>query len=480
MSSTDRDIRQSSYMSDTEAMMWAAERDPFLSSGMGSVFTLDQAPDVDRLMEAMLRASNAVLRLREKVVEGILPAPPRWVIDESFDIRDHISSARLPAPATQRELLDLAASVISEPFDKTKPLWKFVAVTGSKSRRKDAVKGAIVMKLHHSISDGIGAMRLAELYMDLERDPPPKPPLPDLAPADHVPEDGIEAVVADVGHVVKRQLAVARRTAAEVALWGADPSRMKSAASEVAAAVRSVANQAVGDAAATSGSSGSELWRTRSAERHYEIFDLPLDDLKGAATRLGGSINDVFVAGTVIAASRYHRARDVDVGQFNLSFIISTRSDDAAGGNSFAPVPFSVDATPRTDDEIFLLVKQAMAGKRKKSGQTVGDSMEVMATVANALPSSVLTKIGRARSAKIDWATSNLRAADFPVFVAGAEIAHMYPIGPLGGTAFNLTGMSYNGSFDFGLFVDPVAVEDPSELRDHLKSSYQDLTKGGT
>lgn len=479
MSSTDRDIRQSSYMSDTEAMMWAAERDPFLSSGMGSVFTLDQSPDVDRLVEAMLRASKAVLRLREKVVEGILPAPPRWVIDESFDIRDHIISVRLPAPATQRELLDLAAFVISEPFDKAKPLWKFVAVMGSKSRRKDAVKGAIVMKLHHSISDGIGAMRLAELYMDLERNPPPKPPLPDLAPAENVPEDGLEAVVADVGHLVKRQLTVARRTAAEVALWGADPSRMKSAASEVAAAVRSVANQAVGDTS-TSGSSGSELWRTRSSKRHYEAFDLPLADLKGAAARLGGSINDVFVAGTVIAASRYHRARDAEVGRFNLSFIISTRSDDAAGGNSFAPVPFSVDATPRTDDEMCLLVKQTMAEKRKKSEQTVGDSMEVMATVANALPSSVLTKIGRARSAKIDWATSNLRAADFPVYVAGAEITHMYPIGPLGGTAFNLTAMSYNGSFDFGLFVDPVAVEDPVELRDHLKSSYQDLIKGGT
>ena len=40
--------------------------------------------------------------------------------------------------------------------------------------------------------------------------------------------------------------------------------------------------------------------------------------------------------------------------------------------------------------------------------------------------------------------------------------------------------MSYNGRLDMGLFVDPVAVEDPAELRDHLQAAYDELIELGS
>jgi len=51
----------------------------------------------------------------------------------------------------------------------------------------------------------------------------------------------------------------------------------------------------------------------------------------------------------------------------------------------------------------------------------------------------------------------------------------MYPIGPLAGTAFNLTAMSYDGGIDFGLFLDPRSVTEPEALRHHLEQAYADL-----
>ena len=39
--------------------------------------------------------------------------------------------------------------------------------------------------------------------------------------------------------------------------------------------------------------------------------------------------------------------------------------------------------------------------------------------------------------------------------------------------------MSYNGHLDMGLFVDPVAVEDPTNLRDHVEAAYVELTELG-
>ncbi len=221
--------------------------------------------------------------------------------------------------------------------------------------------------------------------------------------------------------------------------------------------------------------SGAPLFRTRSRHRHLEVFDVVLDDLRNAGKRLGGSVNDVFVAGSAIAVANYHAERGVAADSYNLSFIISTRSDSAAGGNSFAPIPFSVSGRPMSALEMFEAVRDEMAHKLDTSGGGAGEVLNLVAGLATLLPSSVLTKAVRARAARQDWATSNLRGAPIPIYAAGAHITHMYPVGPLGGTAFNLTAMSYSGNLHFGAFMDPRAVDDPASMRDHLVAAYDEL-----
>lgn len=473
MSEATREIRQSTRMTETEALMWAAESDPWLSSGMGSVFILDEAPDFERFVESMERASHSLLRLREKVGDSGGIAPPRWVIDDDFDIYEHVRQVKLPGKGGVRELLDLTAQVFQDPFDVHRPLWQFIAVEGPSRKTKDSIAGGIIMKLHHSVSDGIGAIRLAEMYLDFERDPKPtNAELPPVPATEDQPSSPVETVLSELDYVVRQQLEIARRAAAEVSLWGADRSRIKDALNSASGLVKSMASSVNGG---YEENSGSPLWKTRSRHRHLEVFDVPLDDLRAASKRLGGSINDVFVAGSAIAASRYHEDRDTPVDAFNLSFIVSTRSDDAAGGNSFAPIPFSVTGAPLSPVEMFEEVKAAMAAKREAAGATSADAMELAAGFATMLPDSMIAKAGRARASKHDWATSNLRGAPIPIFVAGGQITHMYPVGPLGGTAFNLTAMSYNGTLHFGVFIDPTAVEDPEALRQQLVTAYADL-----
>jgi hypothetical protein len=52
-------------------------------------------------------------------------------------------------------------------------------------------------------------------------------------------------------------------------------------------------------------------------------------------------------------------------------------------------------------------------------------------------------------------------------------------MGPVAGTAFNLTTLSYNGSLDMGVFIDPAAVEDPDDLRRCLQDGYAQLLAAG-
>jgi len=87
----------------------------------------------------------------------------------------------------------------------------------------------------------------------------------------------------------------------------------------------------------------------------------------------------------------------------------------------------------------------------------------------------VLTRIARTQSQSIDFATSNVRSGGVPLYIAGGLILENYPVGPLGGVAFNATLLSYNHSLDIGIHVDTEAVEQPELLRDHIERALNRL-----
>ena len=72
-------------------------------------------------------------------------------------------------------------------------------------------------------------------------------------------------------------------------------------------------------------------------------------------------------------------------------------------------------------------------------------------------------------------ATSNVRAAPFDVFVGGARVLASYPVGPVAGTAWNVTMMSYSGQLHLGVHIDPVAVPDADGLMASLATGYEEL-----
>ncbi len=68
-----------------------------------------------------------------------------------------------------------------------------------------------------------------------------------------------------------------------------------------------------------------------------------------------------------------------------------------------------------------------------------------------------------------------MRAAPFQLYMGGGRIEATYPLGPVAGTAFNLTMMSYNGMLNMGLHVDSGAVDDAELLARLMQESYDQL-----
>jgi WS/DGAT/MGAT family acyltransferase len=480
-----REQRFEQRMSDTEALMWNVEKDPWLNPSGGMVSICDRPIDFEQFRLRMRHAAVHIPRLRQRVVPGFgRLSTPAWSFDPEFDFDYHLRHITLPPPGTRRDLLDLATRLYEDPFDRTRPLWLFVVIDGL-----DDGRGALFWKTHHSISDGIGMIRLSERYMERTREAP-LPPDVDFdaivaaaAAEERAPkEEGGDRAASlrttatkSLAHVWRRQAGIARRVLGEVALWPADPRRALDTADAVVGGVRTTVEQVRGSGGDVAG--GSTLWKTRSRRRHLEALRVDLEQAKAAGKALGGSVNDFFVAGAVMGALAYHAERDAPVDAFNISFVVSTRTDKAAGGNAFTPTRVQISGDAMPVEERFAAVRDLMGSKR--AGVRGAGTMSNLAGVANLLPTSVVTRVARSQAAKMDFATSNLRAAPFPMYISGSEVLENVVMGPVAGTAFNITTISYNGSLDMGVFIDPAAVDDPSSLRRCLEVAYRRLLEAG-
>lgn len=476
----ERELRFNDRMSDHEALMWNIEKDPWLNPNGASLAILKGTIEPEHFRRTMRRAVAKMPRLAERVVPGLgRLTPPAWVPDPEFDFDYHIRRIRLPKPGTDRQLLDLGAQLYLEPLDRTRPLWRFIVIDGLSGGRS-----AIYAIVHHAVSDGIGQLRMAEMYQQIE----PHAPMPDdvdleamvaaAVDAHHAKQlggdltDGLPALVGQsLSHLVRRQLGVARRVAGEVVIWPADPQRAKDALDGLLGTVTTTVGALTGADNEVAG--GSPLWKQRSRHRHLEHVSLPLDELKATSKRLDVTVNDLFLAGMSEAASRYHQARGVEVEAFNTSFVLSTRHDSAIGGNSFTPVPVQVAGTAMVLADRVADIHSRLAERR--ASMSAGGGMGVLSGVANLLPTSVVTAAARATAAKIDFATSNLRGAPIPLYVSGARVQRIITMGPVAGTACNATALSYENSFDIGMFIDPVAIESPGDFRDATQTAFADI-----
>src|SRR5437016_12180917 len=154
-------------MTASEALMWSVERDPVLRSSFTNVTILEQSPDVARLRERIERSLDDVPRLRQRVHVPTGPLPtPEWVGDEQFDLDYHVRHVALPQPGSERQLLDLAALMAQDAFDPARPLWQFTVVDGLEGGR-----AALLAKLHHTVTDGVGGLRMSMSFIDLEANP---------------------------------------------------------------------------------------------------------------------------------------------------------------------------------------------------------------------------------------------------------------------------------------------------------------------
>ena len=326
--------------------------------------------------------------------------------------------------------------------------------------------------MHHTVTDGEGGVRLSEQFIDAARDVPDIDEL--TITATDTPSAGsvLGTAAGTVGHGLRRTIGIVERAVGMAGDTVLHPAHLPGMGIGAVEAGRSLLRQMT-----VTDSHHSPLWREPSLGRRLETIDVDFDDARRAAKSLGGSLNDLFVSGAAAGAGAYHRAFGVDVDEMRIAMPVSTRHDGSAGGNQFVPTRVLVPTGDLDPAARFEQVHEILSRTKQEKAIAL---MGSLAGVVNLLPTSAVVRIARNQAETVDFATSNVRAAPFELFIAGARIDATYPVGPLAGTAFNLTMMSYRGQLNMGLHVDTGMVADPELLRDLIAEAFTELIAAGS
>jgi diacylglycerol O-acyltransferase len=354
-------------------------------------------------------------------------------------------------------VLAIAQPIAMAAFDRERPLWEFTVVEGLVDGR-----AALIQKVHHSLTDGVGGVELAIALLDdrpdvpLDQPPPVRHGRPVQIPGSL--ELLVRAFTEQFGGVM-RFVGSLPGTAVRVLpqLGELVPSTWR--------LLKPVAAPA------------SSVLHGRSLTRRLGVLEVPVEDLRRAGKVAGGSINDAYLAAVVGGLSRYHAHHAVNLEKIRITMPINLREDaDDFVGNRFTPARFSAPGDIEDPVE-----RMRVIGKLARDWQTEPaiEFSDSLAAALDLLPVPITAAVFRAMLANVDMVCSNVPGIPTRAWIAGAELIREYPFAPASGAALSVTMMSHGDTACIGVSCDVAAVDDPALLCECLHEALGEIVAVG-
>jgi WS/DGAT/MGAT family acyltransferase len=436
---------------------------------VGSVATFspppDQAFDYEALCGLVSRRIGLVPRYRQKVrwVPGHL-ANPVWVDDEDFDITYHVRRSALPKPGNDHQLRQLAGRLQARQLDRNRPLWEIYLVEGLADGRF-----AIITKTHHAMVDGVSAMDIGTVILDLEPTPRETPDDP-WVPRPEPSRAGL--VAGAIADNLRRPTQIADTVRSGVGDARATAGRLLGTAAGVAAVARTSLRSAP----------ISPLNAEIGEQRRFGMAATSLDDYKRIRKTHGGTVNDVVLAVVSGALRAWLLTRGeavVPSTTVRAMVPVSVRTEAQDGGLGNRVSSYFVDLPVGEPSAVMRLhqVSYAMKG-HKESGEAVGaDALVRLSGFAPPTIHSAAARLGSGFTRRLfNVVVTNVPGPQFPLYAAGAQMIDCYPVVPLAkGQAVTIGLTSYNGGVFYGMNCDRDSMPDIDVLAGCIEDSVAEL-----
>jgi diacylglycerol O-acyltransferase / wax synthase len=358
----------------------------------------------------------------------------RWVPEGNVDLDYHFRHVALPEPGRIRELLAFVSLMHSTLLDRHRPLWEVYLVEGLADRRV-----ALYAKVHHSMLDGVAAMRqLLQAYAtDPEVGDLPPPWAVREQPRAVVEQDAagpfamlprlISSLVEEgtslvgVGRAVTDQLVKAQLREAEVLPFQAPTTML--------------------DARLT-------------GARRYVAQSYALERFEKVAAAFDATINDVVLTVCGAALRAYLLRQDALPDKPLIAAVpVSIRPTDTDSGNELSMLLANLATHVEDPGERLAMVKASMDhGKERLKGMSRTELRDYGLLLMGPILLAQMAGIGGRHRPLYNLVISNVPGPTEPLYWNGARMDGLYPVALLpDGDALNITQTSYAGSMEFGI-----------------------------
>ena len=411
-----------------------------------------------------------VSELARSIREYSSPEPPfnqrltrrfgqyQWMEDQQFDMDHHFRHEALPKPGRIRELLSLVSAEHSNLLDRERPLWEAHLIEGIRGRQF-----ALYTKVHHSVVDGISAMRMGMRALSPDPEERDLPPVWAYKPKKRgrgLPSNPVDAVssLARLTTGASRQIATVPALAREiysVTQKAKDDPNFVS----IFQAPDTILNQCI------------------TGSRRFAAQSYSLDRLKRLSGAFNCTLNDVVLSMCGHALREYLISQNALPDRPLIAMVpMSLRKDDSAGGNQIAMILANL-GTHICDPANRLRVVQASVREAKKRFSQMSSEEILNFTALSMAPTGLNLLTGLAPKWRaFNVIISNVPGPREPLYWNGARLEGMYPVSiVLDRIALNMTLTSYRGQIEFGLIACRRTLPSMQRLLDYLEQSIREL-----
>jgi diacylglycerol O-acyltransferase len=393
-----------------------------------------------------------VPRLRQRVLSPrVGQGLPLWVDDPTFDLAKHVRAVQVPAPGGQRELLGLCDQLCLRLLDRARPLWELWLVTGLAEGRV-----GLVLKLHHSLADGLAAVQLAGTLLDSTADAPsPTPP-----PWQPGPAPSGSALLAD-------------NLAGRSATLAAALARLRHPG-KLAAQARVLAGAAQMAAGGRRHRPRSVLRRPVGGRRRLAVVRAGLAEVKAVAHAHGATVNDLLLAAVTggLRALLVARGTPVDGLTLYASVPVALRAgaDTAGLGNQVGLMIVPLPVGEPDPVQRLRQVSQATIQRKRRPGLLASLRPVGSLTILRAL-----NHYSRHQQI-VDLFVTNVPGPKRPLYLLGARLLEAFPVVQIAGNVpLSVAALSYDGQLNIGIQSDPDGLPDLDVFVDGLHRSLDQL-----
>jgi WS/DGAT/MGAT family acyltransferase len=375
---------------------------------------------------------------------------PEWVDDASFSVDRHVYWAS----GACHELVD---EVMSMPLRRDRPLWEIWICEDAGEEQM-----ALVGKMHHCMVDGLAAVELSSLLLDIT--PKPVACEPDgwaAAPAPDAPRLLLGAARDRLGEQL------------ELLRWplraATSPSRV---AAEFTGAVPRVARAL---AHSLRPAPESPLNTPLSPSRRLAWAQRPLEDLRRVKRAHGTTVNDVLLAAVAGGVRRFLTRQGEEPAPLKAMVPVSVRDDGDVLGNHvsfvFADLPCEEPDPLRRLGRVHATMTQ-----RKRDGEPEGADLAFKAAAHT--PTVVQHAISRifASPRTFNLVVSNIPGPPGRLYMLGCPLQAAYPVVPLADSHALSVGMtSVCDRVCLGVYADREAIPQAGRLARDIDTAIGEL-----